>query len=193
MRTIPRSALNSIFDRFDINGKVFFITTDGAGEYRAALKCHGDNYLSIQPWIGEREDVDECLIFDPLLNNDQSDSSVQQPRARTSTIQDHELELNSEPEMIHEFLMTRKRQQIENTSSDSDSFEDIDPPDFSVDELFTLNFTSLDDVQLKNMNLIDCSAHKLDKLGECDAIDALDDETYSQMHKQVFDFNFTII
>lgn len=42
--------LKFIFERYGILGKVFFITTDGAGEYTAALKRYGDDYRSLQMW-----------------------------------------------------------------------------------------------------------------------------------------------
>lgn len=48
--------LKSIFDRFDILAKVFFITTDGAGEYTAALKYYGNNYRSMKDCLIERDD-----------------------------------------------------------------------------------------------------------------------------------------
>lgn len=40
--------LKSIFERFGILEKVFFTTTDGAGEYTAAFRYYGDNYRSIR-------------------------------------------------------------------------------------------------------------------------------------------------
>lgn len=43
--------LNGIFQRFEILEKVYFITTDGAGEYVAAFKYHSDNYRSIQSLV----------------------------------------------------------------------------------------------------------------------------------------------
>lgn len=49
--------LNQIFDRFGILEKVFFLTTDGAGEYVAAAKYYGDNYRSMQSPISD-EDIE---------------------------------------------------------------------------------------------------------------------------------------
>lgn len=37
----------SIFDRYDITNKIYFVTTDGGSEYVAAFKYHADNYRSL--------------------------------------------------------------------------------------------------------------------------------------------------
>ncbi|XP_031632092.1 uncharacterized protein LOC116346286 isoform X2 [Contarinia nasturtii] len=52
--------LKLIFNEYEIAEKVFFITTDGAGEYKCAMARFGDNYKSLIPLLhlSEGEDID---------------------------------------------------------------------------------------------------------------------------------------
>lgn len=69
--------LESIFDRFGILNKVWFITTDSASNYLASLKHHGDNYESVRlgfRWADENSD-DETVIEQTDDDDDDAASS----------------------------------------------------------------------------------------------------------------------
>lgn len=162
--------LRGIFQNYGILEKVFFITTDGAGEYRAALKYHGDNYSSIQF-------LDHDLDFDVLLGTsadlefeteiqDESDSDME-----AASMVRNSYELHSMPYDVR----NQNNSNSHNVRTDNEAF--------TVHELFN----SEDSLKmLPNMNRISCSAHLLDKLGKNDALLANNDSDYDEMFKKVF-------
>lgn len=59
---------------------------------------------------------------------------------------------------------------------------------FIVHELFSTEQSVVEPIKLlPNLNRVACSAHMLDKLGKIDALNALDDIDFANMHKKVFD------
>lgn len=173
--------LREIFDRFGILGKVFFITTDGAGEYTAAMKYFGDNYRSVQNLNSE-------VDFDWLLaSNNPPDHSL-----NSDSVVSEDDDQNSDTD---ESLMVRDAIDLRTmpytvAPSDTESTNTNDPRQdeerFIVRELFSSSESEPTDL-LPNLNRIGCSAHLLDKLGKKDALNASSDERYANKYKQVFD------
>lgn len=174
--------LNKIFDRFGILGKVFFITTDGAGEYQAALKYYGDNYKSIQPLIRERDAEFDWVFSNPRPNDTHNQVSVE-------TESDSESDSDLDIETIHDpsdlsLLPYNDREMQNNVTCMNNNQNRADS--FVLKELFP----DSDDIGtdlLQNMNQVNCSAHMLDKLGKKDASDAKTDGNYNLIHDKVFD------
>lgn len=68
--------LKKIYERFEILQKICAITTDNEGAYKLALKQYGDNYISYESYLQEREE-DEPLwlnIDEGLSNSGDLDS-----------------------------------------------------------------------------------------------------------------------
>lgn len=65
--------LNGIFDRLGILNKVYFVTTDGAGEYTAAFKKFGENYKSMN-FFTEHQHDEESPSDDEDFENDEPDT-----------------------------------------------------------------------------------------------------------------------
>lgn len=183
--------LHGIFDRFDIVERVFFVTTDGAGEYTAAFKYFGDNYRTIHLMSASDENFD---WMDRSGVGDHHDDGAGTSSGSCSNQNSNESGANSH-------------------TSDSD-FDDDDPDSFvrlfhcdsdaddqnadsagqnleseSESETFRIHEqSSSSHPLLANMNRIDCSAHKLDKMGKFDVdLAAGHDEAYDSYHTRVFD------
>lgn len=162
--------LHSIFDRFSILKKVFFITTDGAGEYVAALKKFGDNYKSIQS-LSKQSDID---WFHENVNDDSTDAGI-------DTANEHDIEILDSDNDFEDFdYDSIVRNECENNSIASETESD---DRFIVHDLFD-NIQSIP--MLKNMNRVSCSSHKLDKVGKIDAIKAKEDADYAALYDNVF-------
>lgn len=179
--------LREIFDRFGINEKVFFITTDGAGEYTAALKYHGDNYHSVQ-CLDQEIDYEFLLGTAPgseMLDADIEDDSDSE--TDVDAMVHNANELRTMPYNVTNTSATvtaTSSDTTSNTNNGSDSGEA-----FVVHELFTSNEIESEPLPvqlLPNTNRISCSAHILDKLGKVDALKANSDEDYSVMYEKVF-------
>lgn len=135
--------LKAILERFEILNRVYFITTDGAGEYVAAFTRFGNkDYKSF-----ETEEIGEL----ELESDDDGNDPESFVRALNENANESATDSNTDPEM------------------------------FTMHDLPTNQL-------LANMNRIDCSAHKLEKLGKVDAKTAKGrDECYDQCHDRVFD------
>lgn len=190
--------LNSIFTRFGILEKVFFITTDGAGEYVAALKYNGDNYHSIQT-LTDDHDVDW------LYSNNTAESDVQSIANANASGSDQQDQMGVSNDNVHEQVSNLNdagidRRRDEDFESDSDSeeldFHRIEPSKESDDatesnrdraDVFVVHDVIDDDEPLLGaMNRVACSSHRLDKVGKVDAWNAKNDVFYQQIHENVF-------
>lgn len=145
--------LKEILKRYGILDRVYFMTTDGAGEYTAAFKNFGPNYSNM-PVFAENS-VD--LLSDGEDGPNSSRGDVPQPVEIDSDDDSDDDEIN-----LFERIPTRENHSENVNNDDDDSF---------VVENLPVHM-------LVNMNRIDCSAHKLDKIGKKDADKALglDDE-----------------
>lgn len=157
--------LSEIFDRFGIRDRVYFITTDGAGEYRAAFTHFGKNYREIHMLDDSESDVD---LFN--RSSDNSANEVNEDNSsmdRNESLVDDEYESDDDPDTF-----------IRSNSNDGNA----DAADaFRIIDVFTTEFS------LGNMDRIDCSSHKLDKIGKIDSKNAIGkDEEYDKLHEGVF-------
>lgn len=179
--------LNSIFGRFGILEKVFFITTDGAGEYTAAIKYHGDNNRLNKAlntdvdfeWLSMGTDP----YFDAANPNQNKDAIVS-----TETEFDSDSDVDNYDSTVvcnANELLTMPCNVVlsplainENVNENEESF--------IIRELFVCDDdTDISDL-LPNLNRIGCSAHLLDKLGKKDALNARFDQDYAAMYDLVF-------
>lgn len=190
--------LNAIFARYGILEKVFFVTTDGGSEYVAAFKYFGDNYRSIHLLNAEEEDL---TWLHNVVGNDGSSSSSGASTSAAAAAADADGSSDSN------LNQTANEDDLE-LESDSDSEMDSDNPDLFVhtenasNRTQRQNFVDVDEnsdsnsfvihelpaLPLMNANRVDCGAHKLDKLGKIDALDAKrNDPDYAEIHDRVFD------
>ena len=161
------SKLKSILERFGILNKVFFITTDGAGEYTAAFKYHGDNYSSIRS-------LDQEMDINSLMGT-AADKSLAEDILEDECCSDEETcVVRNFNELCTMPYGTQNQEPTVNSERNDEAFvvHDLEPEG-------PLRM-------LPNINRIGCSAHLLDKLGKKDALLALDDEAYYEMHQNVF-------
>lgn len=172
--------LHSIFDRYNILRKVFFITTDGAGEYVAAFKYFGDNYRSIH-LLNTEEEEDLTWLLNATGNSSgvgtsNSANAVGQSSNSIQNSTTNEDDSESESVDTGSFVYTGKANQNEsdmNDNSDSDAFVIHELPS----SMPLLAFA----------NRVDCAAHKLDKLGKIDAVNAkTNNSDYAQIYDRVF-------
>lgn len=183
--------LHGIFDRFDIVNRVFFVTTDGAGEYTAAFKYFGDNYRSIHLMSAKDENFD-WMNHSGVGGGDGAGTSGTGsgliPNSNEHDANSHSLDSDDEDDDPDLFVRLHH--------CDSDAVEDEDNfdsagrnGDESESELFRIHEQSFSSHPLlANMNRIDCSAHKIDKLGKIDVdLAAGHDNVYDIYHKRVFD------
>lgn len=158
--------LNGIFKRFGILEKVFFVTTDGAGEYTAAFRRFGDNYRSIF--------IEEPSVFSPVVPNSNHGSGSDELNLNEQTVNVDADEDQSECDEPCSDSEEENYYRDDSTSPDTynDPFHIEDLPDVDV---------------LGGMNRIDCSSHKLDKVGSKDALKANEnDEHYKDLYNRVF-------
>lgn len=170
--------LSGIFKRFEILEKVYFITTDAAGEYVAAFKYYGDDYQSIR-----------CLVDDEEMyvmrdnNIDQNAPNAPNPNDATDNN-------DSDNENEHDVNDIIRSDIIPNNSIVSRPAET-----FSIIGLFDLGRESdtgsssssvLPHRLLCNMNRIGCSSHMLDKVGSIDAFKANKKPEYADIYGKVF-------
>lgn len=172
--------LNSIFSRFEILEKVFFITTDGAGEFKAALKNYGNDDRAMQRLTNEFEWISSASDG----NNNDSEMATISPsypsnliRSRQdSDIDNDEVDIDDDENFI--------RIEIE----ENENVDATHTPTFTVEPIF--NFGARDDgvtiPLLPNTNRIGCSSHLMDKIGKKDVLNARNDEGYRDIHDRVF-------
>lgn len=196
--------LCAIFKRFEIDEKVHFVTTDGAGEYTAAFKFFGDNYESI--YLRDEDGID-LLIADSNVTSSSVPMDV--VVAVTSDAASANVSVASTSKSapgLDQFqnlschsLKNESHAMPTDSSFDADSFlYKGDPPknDNEIDkDSFVIRDMDMDDILnsivqrrvLGKMNRVDCSAHKVDKLGSIDAVNAMnDDSDYAAIYTSVF-------
>lgn len=173
--------LASIFNRFSIENKVHFVTTDGGSEYVAAFKYYGDNYRSFH-----LSSADDSLFERPSGGTDEpcgdgdDDTSASGSRFHSNqnaneNISDSESEFEDSTNLV-----VRSIPDNDNEGDGQSSSNDKNSETFYIHELPPQLLT--------NINRIDCSSHKLDKLGKIDVKQALGhDDRYDYLHKRVFD------
>lgn len=150
--------LNGIFTRFGISEKVFFVTTDGAGEYRAAFTKFGDDYRSI------------CFEYPLPFSFEEQEQQSSSYAVNMNEYHEKSDDSSSDSEDEHYC----KNDSCECAAADVGVTDNL----FQIEELPNL---------LGKMNRIDCSAHKLDKLGSKDAMKANEnDPDYSDLYTRVF-------
>ena len=168
--------LRAIFDKYGIIDKVFYLTTDGAGEFVSALKSYGDDNRSHE-LLNEPNYVDWMQReqnFEPRVSTsaDKNVESVSKDAAQYDVnIVDSDLdELESEEEE-GEFI----RISCDENPSELESF-------------ITHNIFNDDDREplLGRMNRIACSSHRLEKIGRIDSEKATDDPDYKKIHDRAF-------
>lgn len=156
--------LSAIFERFGIKEKVFFATTDGAGEYVAAFKYFGDDYQSI--YLNDENDVDISVAGNSSVANSHSPA--------TSCQEDSIVQNDFEDDSSENFIYK------------GDSSTSLDMDSFVIHDLDSIFGTESDGRILGKMNRIDCSAHKIDKLASIDADKVDDGSDYAKIHSHVF-------
>lgn len=166
--------LKSIFDRYFITNKVYFVTTDGGTEYVAAFKYYSDNYRSLQLTTASDEDFGR-------LNDATDDDDIGAIGSRSGSnpnanenISDSESEADDDPDLI-----------VRSISNADDDAQFSSNNNNANSETFFIHELPLE--LLPNMNRIDCSSHKLEKLGRIDVQNAKGhDEQYDNCHDRVF-------
>lgn len=167
--------LKSIFDRYGITNKVYFVTTDGGTEYVAAFKYYSDNYRSLH--LSTASDEDFGRIND--VTGDDDDSGANGSRSCSNkngneNISDSESEADDDPDSI-----------VRSISDADDDAEFGSNSNNANSEIFCIH--KLPHQLLPNMNRIDCSSHKLEKLGRIDVEQAKGhDDYYDDCHDRVF-------
>lgn len=152
-------ALAGIFDRFEILDRVRYITTDNAGEYCAAFKNFGANnrVVEICPRVESKNAPSHSNYSNPNEN-------------ATNELDETDDEYDSDPDDAGRFER--------NLSDDAPSANPLP-------ESFYINTVDALEGDLAHMNRVQCSAHKLDKVGKVDAERARGDE-YDDLHERVF-------
>lgn len=180
--------LSAIFERFGIKEKVYFVTTDGAGEYVAAFKYYGDNYESIHLHCETDIDITSfsgttSIVAGPSSSAD--DATAHAPvvaiASSSQTLEgeitmDIDFDADSSMNVIYKGDIPKNANELDIDSFVLHNFDEI------------LSFAPDPRDILGKMNRIDCSAHKTDKLGSIDAATAKnDDSEYASIYTQVFD------
>lgn len=175
--------LRSIFDRYGILSKVFFITTDGGTEYVAALKYFGNNYKAIQS-LNEEQSVD--WLGPSLHTNAHNHADEQQHQQQdvdeapvNAEISDEngQFDVDMDPDLDDEALI-----RIDTETSSTDDADRI-----TVHDLFSDEDILIEDMpMLRKMNRVACSSHMLDKIGKKDSLNAKNDPDYLAIHSRVF-------
>lgn len=157
--------------------KVYFITTDAAGEYVAAFKYYGDDYQSIR-----------CNFDDEELYLMHDDNNVQIQNAPNDPILDDD----SDNEDEHDVTDIIRGDMNPNNPIVSRPAEI-----FTINGLFDMegecdngssssSQVGLPHRLLCNINRIGCSSHMLDKVGSKDAFKANQNPEYADIYGKVF-------
>lgn len=164
--------LNAIFDRFGILGRVRHVTTDNAGEYSAAFKKYGPNYRAVHLLTSDGEsavatDADADADADDAARTSSENTTLKNAPTLPEADDESDSDNDDDPN-----LFVRN-----DDASDSDSADDRDPESFFIKNVDLL----------PNMNRVQCSMHKFDKIGKNDAKNAKGkDEMYDMIHGSVF-------
>lgn len=179
--------LHGIFDRFDIINRVYFVTTDGAGEYTAAFKYFGDNYRTIHLMNGSDESFEwirsSAVDDDDAGTSGSGSASNSNENDANSHVVDADFD-DDDPDVFVRLL------EIDSDDGDyDDDSGDEQNLNGSESDMFCIHKIPLSPHPLlANINRIDCSAHKLDKMGKFDVDSAHGhDKTYDSYHTRVFD------
>lgn len=177
--------LNEIFGRYDICDKVFFVTTDGAGEYTAAFKYFGDNYTSFRfqenlDWLdgdgGSGGGVDDDVAAENAgVSASSSKSNANEQNVNKNKSDTSAPDSDSDDEMGDDQFINLDENERNFTANSSAAIDASDC--FRIEELPT---------SLGKMNRIDCAAHMMDKLGKKDALNASNDACYSDLYDRTF-------
>lgn len=152
------------------------ITTDGAGNFKAALKHHGDDYETFQDLLAGSEGDNELwhINFDDL--NDiwcRAEELIQSDAA--------EIPLSSPDESSSRTVNAGFVEESQSEHGDS-GFRIIPLPENMTKEV-------IQDVNMIAMlpSRIDCSAHEFNSIGRTDSFAALrNDQTYANQYIAVF-------
>lgn len=150
--------LKLIFSEYEIAGKVFFITTDGAGEYKCALSRFGDNYKSLIPLLNVSEEDEDVNIIEADFDSD----------------------IDEEEFMDFEAIPDSGCQNSNNVNSNTNGSDSC----FIVSDIIS-DEALIEDTELPTR--IDCGAHLLDKIGKKDSFDAVLDDEYCDKYTNVMD------
>lgn len=177
--------LHSIFSRYGILPKVFFITTDGAGEFTAAFKFYSENYHSFKFLDASEENIDlTWLNRQPLINAGTSTNVT--AAAQEESDDDTESDSESEDMNLSDNDLYVRKFDLDGGAvhaSSSAAGQKDDSNSFLILNHESSPFPPL----LAHMNRIDCAAHKLEKLGRVDALNAKSsDENYADLYDRVF-------
>lgn len=159
-----------ILNDYQIRSKVVAITTDGASNFKCALKKHGDDYETFDQLLNTISDSDEELFhlnFDDLKNvwcpvNELIDDDVIVP-----------IEIPTSNEIVFD--------------SDDESNETfrIHPVPNDILQQVVNDLSENSDIMLPSR--IDCSAHGFNSIGRTDSFNALKtDSLYASRYISVF-------
>lgn len=167
--------LRSIFNRYGILDKIFFITTDGGSEYVAALKNYGNNYRAIQSF----NDESFTDWFDTHGNGDgDANANCDENNHSQSSIEE-DIDMDCDTNLDEHSLI-----RVDTGSAPTDGDDD---DRIRVLELFTADDILEEDMpMLRKMNRVSCSSHKLEKIGKFDALNAKNDPVFCQTYDRVF-------
>lgn len=171
--------LNKIFDSFGILEKVFFITTDGAGNYVAAFKYYGDDYESIRNLTNE-DDYEWMNAHDRDENNGNENDTHIDLDSDDEFDADH---MVRDDNLTDTAITTTANEQIrvlELFSGDLDRDRDAEDADLDLENGPCRKL-------LAKMNRVACSSHLLDKVGSKDALKANENTAYKTMYDGVFE------
>lgn len=168
--------LRDIFKRYGILDRVYYITTDGAGEFTAAFKNYGPNYRNIPLFDTSENDFDFLNVSDD--SNDGPNSMNVSGSSSTGSSREVSAQCETDSDSDDD------PDQFERANDRAYYVYDDDDDEANPDAFFVHDFPNF---MLANMNRIDCAAHKLDKLGKDDAktAESLDAE-YDDLHERVF-------
>lgn len=186
--------LHGIFDRLDILNRVYFVTTDGATEYGAAFKYFGHKHGTIHlmnasegnfDWMN-RSYAGDGAGTSADDGNSGSEPGLNQNSNKNGANSDTLDSDSSDDDDDDPDLYVRS---LETNSDDDKDYDDDDDADNANDSgkfrIHRLPFSS--HALLANMQRVDCSAHKLDKLGKIDVKLAFGhDKDYDSCHERVF-------
>lgn len=205
--------LKGIFKRFKIYGKVVGVTTDNAGEFVAAFVKYGDNYVSYEPYLYDREEEiamnDSARELETLRNEAVTHIISDDDDLPIGMIYDSDSSSDSDCLIVDDSLPPIIVEAIDSSSSfhtyglanqfdqstsigTNTSMNDGDEGtgteiDFQVLPIESIDFRSSEDDD-DNILLpirIKCGPHTLNLLGKTDAVKALTDSAYAAIYCRV--------
>lgn len=156
---------------------MFFITTDGAGEYVAALKLYGDNDSSLQS-LTDQNHIDWMRTGGSGDDNDEAGPNTSGSNSVPTSDRNSDAESENEDGEFEEGDFIRVADEGENG-------DDV----FHLLALVEDEDDQNPSAKLGMMNRIACSSHRLEKIGRVDALQASEDEAY----KTSYDIAFNVL